>query len=105
MATATAKKSKIEVQPLEDRIVIRRLEAEEKTAGGIVLPDTAKEKPQRGEVIAVGPGKLLDSGKRAALEVKVGDTVLFGKYSGTEVKVAGEECLIVRESDLLAKLS
>src|ERR1041384_7299708 len=100
-ATAAPKKTKVELQPLEDRIVIRRLEAEEKTAGGIVLPDTAKEKPQRGEVIAVGPGKLLDSGKRAALEVKVGDTVLFGKYSGTDIKVSGEECLILRESDLL----
>ena len=105
MATATAKKIKVELQPLDDRIVLRRLEAEEKTAGDIVLPDTAKEKPQRGEVIAVGPGKLLDNGKRATLEIKVGDTVLFGKYSGTEVKVGGEECLIVRESDLLAKLS
>ncbi len=104
MATATAKKVKVELQPLDDRIVIKRLEAEEKTAGGIVLPDTAKEKPQRGEVIAVGPGKMLDNGKRASLEVKVGDIVLFGKYSGTEVKVHGEECLIVRESDLLAKL-
>ena len=104
MATATAKKVKVDLVPLEDRLVIKRLEAEEKTAGGIVLPDTAKEKPQRGEVLAVGPGKLLDNGKRAALEVKVGDIVLFGKYSGTEVKVHGEECLIVRESDLLAKL-
>jgi chaperonin GroES len=102
---ATAKKIKADLQPLDDRIVIRRLEAEEKTAGGIVLPDTAKEKPQRGEILAVGPGKLLENGKRAALEVKVGDTVLFGKYSGTEVKVEGEECLIIRESDLLAKLS
>jgi chaperonin GroES len=105
MATATSKsKVKADLQPLDDRIVIKRLEAEEKTAGGIVLPDTAKEKPQRGEVIAVGPGKLLDSGKRAALEISVGDIVLFGKYSGTEVKIGGEECLIVRESDLLAKL-
>src|SRR5690348_3306776 len=104
MATATKSKTKVDLQPLDDRIVIKRLEAEEKTAGGIVLPDTAKEKPQRGEVIAVGPGKLLDSGKRAALEISVGDIVLFGKYSGTEVKVGGEECLIVRESDLLAKL-
>ena len=94
----------MKVVPLNDKLVVKRLEAEEKTAGGIVLPDTAKEKPQRGEVLAVGPGKLLDNGKRAALEVKVGDTVLFGKYSGTEVKVHGEECLIVRESDLLAKL-
>jgi chaperonin GroES len=105
MATASAKKIKIDLQPLDDRIVIKRLEAEEKTAGGIVLPDTAKEKPQKGEVIAAGPGKLLENGKRAAMEVKVGDTVLFGKYSGTEVKVAGEECLILRESDLLAKLN
>lgn len=104
MATATAKKLKIELQPLDDRIVVRRLEAEEKTAGGIVLPDTAKEKPQKGEVVATGPGKLLDNGKRAALEVKVGDTVLFGKYSGTEVKVSGEEVIIMRESDILAKL-
>ncbi len=102
MATATAKK--ISLQPLDDRIVVRRLEAEEKTAGGIVLPDTAKEKPQRGEVVATGPGKQLDSGKRAKLEVKAGDTVLFGKYSGSEVKVEGEELLIMRESDILAKL-
>ncbi len=102
---ASAKKVKAELQPLDDRIVIKRLEAEEKTAGGIVLPDSAKEKPQRGEVLAVGPGKLLENGKRAALEVKVGDIVLFGKYSGTEVKISGEECLIARESDLLAKLS
>jgi chaperonin GroES len=98
------KKVKIDLQPLDDRIVVRRLEAEEKTAGGIVLPDTAKEKPQRGEVLAAGPGKMLEDGKRAAMEVKVGDTVLFGKYSGSEVKVAGEECLIIRESDLLAKI-
>ena len=105
MATATAKKIKVDLVPLDDRIVIRRLEAEQKTSGGIVLPDTAKEKPQRGEIVATGPGKLLENGKRAALEVKVGDIVLFGKSSGTEVKVSGEECLIVRESDLLAKLS
>lgn len=104
MATATAKKLKVELQPLDDRIVVRRLEAETKTAGGIVLPDSAKEKPQKGEVVATGPGKMLDSGKRATLEVKVGDTVLFGKYSGTEVKVSGEEVIIMRESDILAKL-
>ena len=104
MASATSKKIKVDLQPLDDRIVIRRLEAEEKTAGGIVLPDTAKEKPQKGEILAAGPGKLLEDGKRAPMEVKVGDTVLFGKYSGTEVKVSGEECLIIRESDLLAKL-
>ncbi len=91
------------LRPLDDRIVVKRLEAEEKTAGGIILPDNAKEKPQRGEVIAVGPGKLLDSGKRAAPDVACGDTVLFGKYSGTEVKVNGEEFLIMRENDILAK--
>ena len=100
----SAKKSKIQLEPLDDRVVVRRLEAEEKTAGGIVLPDTAKEKPQRGEIIAIGPGKLLDNGKRADLEVEAGDTVLFGKYSGTEVKVQGEEVVIMRESDILAKL-
>jgi len=100
---ATAKKSKVELEPLDDRVVVRRLEAEEKTAGGIVLPDTAKEKPQRGEIVAVGPGKRLDNGKRAEMEVKAGDTVLFGKYSGTEVKVQGEELIIMRESDILAK--
>ncbi|MCK6473029.1 MAG: co-chaperone GroES [Planctomycetes bacterium] len=105
MATATAKKTKLELVPLDDRIVVKRLEAEEKTAGGIVLPDTAKEKPQRGEVIAVGPGKQLDSGKRAKVEVSVGDTVLFGKYAGTEVKVSGSEVIIMRETDILAKLS
>ncbi|MCY3022335.1 MAG: co-chaperone GroES [Planctomycetota bacterium] len=104
MATS-AKKLKVDLHPLDDRIVIRRVEAEEKTAGGIVLPDTAKEKPQKGEVLAVGPGKMLENGKRATMEVKVGDMVLFGKYSGSEVKVQGEECLIIRESDLLAKLS
>ena len=104
MAAATAKKVKIDLQPLDDRIIVKRLDAEEKTAGGIVLPDSAKEKPQKGEIIAAGPGKLLDNGKRAELEVSVGDTVLFGKYSGTEVKVSGEEYLIMRESDILAKL-
>ncbi len=103
MATAT-KAKKIELQPLDDRIVIRRLEAEEKTAGGILLPDNAKEKPQRGEIVATGPGKMLDNGKRAELEVKIGDEVLFGKYSGTEVKVGGEDVIIMREADLLAKL-
>ena len=101
---ATATKSKIELQPLDDRIVVKRLDAEEKTAGGILLPDSAKEKPQKGEIVATGPGKMLESGKRAELEVKTGDTVLFGKYSGTEVKVSGQELLIMRESDILAKL-
>jgi chaperonin GroES len=102
-----AKKSegkKFDIEPLDDRILVKRLEAEEKTAGGIVLPDTAKEKPQKGEVVAAGPGKMLDNGKRAQLSVKVGDEVLFGKYSGTEVKVSGEEYLIMREGDVLARV-
>lgn len=94
----------VKLRPLDDRVVVRRLEAEEKTAGGIILPDNAKEKPQRGEVIAAGPGKLLDSGVRAVPDVAAGDTVLFGKYSGSEVKVNGDEFLIMRESDILAKL-
>ncbi|MCX7936015.1 MAG: co-chaperone GroES [Planctomycetota bacterium] len=92
------------LRPLDDRVVVKRLEAEEKTSGGIILPDNAKEKPQRGEVIAVGPGKLLDNGQRATPDVKVGDIILFGKYSGTEVKVEGVEYLILRESDILAKV-
>jgi len=92
------------LKPLDDRLVIEPIEAEEKTPGGIVLPDTAKEKPMRGKVIAAGPGKLLDSGKRAEMSVKKGDEVIYGKYSGTEVKVKGKEYVIVRESDLLAKV-
>ncbi len=96
-------KKKIALEPLDDRVVVQRLEAEEKTAGGIVLPETAKEKPQKAKVIAVGPGRTLDSGERAPVEVKVGDTILVGKYSGTEVKVEGEEYVIMRESDILAK--
>ncbi len=99
-----ASKSKLTVEPLDDRVVVKPLEAEEKTAGGIVLPDTAQEKPQRGEVIAIGPGRLLDSGERATLDVAVGDVILYGKYSGTDVKIAGEDRLILRESDILAKL-
>ena len=96
-------KTKTNLNPLDDRVVVKRLEAEEKTAGGIVLPDSAKEKPQKGEVLAVGPGKLLDSGKRAAPEVKPGDIVLFGKYSGNEVELEGDELVIVRMEDILAK--
>ena len=99
-----AKKGKIVIRPLDDRVVVRQLEAEEVSAGGIVLPDTAKEKPQKGEIIAVGPGRMLDSGDRAGLSVKLGDTVFFGKYSGTEVKVAGEELKIMRETDILGIL-
>ena len=90
------------IRPLDDRVVVEAVEAEEKTKGGIVLPDTAKEKPQIGKVIAVGEGKLLDSGKRAPLSVKKGDKVLYGKYSGTEVAVSSKEYLIMRESDILA---
>lgn len=96
--------AKLTIRPLEDRVVIRQIEAEAKTAGGIVLPETAKEKPQRGEVLAVGPGKLLDSGERSPIGVAVGDEILFGKYSGTEIKVDGEEVKILRESDILAKV-
>ncbi len=94
---------KLTLKPLDDRVVVQQVEAEEKTAGGILLPDTAKQKPQKGTVIAVGPGKLLDSGSRAALAVKVGDTVLFGKYSGSDVEVSGTEYKILRESEILAK--
>jgi chaperonin GroES len=92
------------LKPLDDRVVVKALESEEKTAGGIVLPDNAKEKPQRGRVVAVGPGKMLDNGNRVALGVKVGDEVLFGKYAGNDVKLNGEELKIMRESDLLAKV-
>ena len=92
------------IRPLDDRIVIKQVEAEEKTSGGIVLPDTAREKPQRGKVVAVGPGKLLDNGQRAEIGLKEGDEVLFGKYSGTEMKLNGEEIKILRESDVLAKI-
>jgi len=91
--------------PLDDRVVLQRLEAEGTTQGGIVLPDTAKEKPQKGKVVAVGPGRLLDDGSRAGLDVKKGDTVLFGKYAGTEVTVDGQDYVIMKESELLAVLS
>ena len=90
------------IRPLDDRVLVEPLEAEEKTAGGILLPDTAKEKPQRGKVVAVGPGKLRDSGDRTALSVKVGDEVLFGRYAGSEIKVDGDELLILGEEDILA---
>jgi chaperonin GroES len=92
------------LRPLDDRVVVEGLEAEEKTTGGILLPDTAKQKPQRGKVIAAGPGKLSDAGERLALSVKVGDEVLFGKYSGSDVEVGGKEYKILRETDLLAKV-
>lgn len=90
------------IRPLHDRVVIKRLEEEQKSAGGIVIPDTAAEKPQRGEVIAVGNGKPLDNGESRKPEVKVGDTVMFGKFSGTEIKVDGDEVVVMREDDILA---
>jgi chaperonin GroES len=92
----------MKLRPLHDRVIIKRLEAETKSAGGIVIPDAAAEKPIKGEVVAVGTGKILDDGKVRPMAVKAGDTVLFGKYSGTEVKVDGEELLVMREEDLVA---
>ncbi len=91
-------------RPLHDRVVVRRIEADLKTAGGIIIPDTAKEKPQEGEILAVGPGARDESGKIQALDVKVGDRVLFGKWSGTEVKIDGEDLLIMKESDVMGVL-
>ena len=88
-------------RPLHDRVLVRRVEAEEKTAGGIIIPDTAKEKPQEGEVVAVGPGARNDKGDVVALDLKAGDKILFGKWSGTEVKINGEDLLIMKESDIL----
>ncbi|BAB49536.1 MULTISPECIES: co-chaperone GroES [Mesorhizobium] len=88
-------------RPLHDRILVRRIEAEEKTAGGIIIPDTAKEKPQEGEVIAIGPGARDESGKLTPLDVKAGDRILFGKWSGTEIKLNGEDLLIMKESDVM----
>jgi len=95
----------IKLQPLADRVVIRPSEREEMTKGGIVLPDTVKEKPQEGEVVAVGQGRVSDDGKRISMDVKVGDTVIYAKYGGTEIKVEGEDMVILRESDILAKKS
>ncbi|MBM3495616.1 MAG: co-chaperone GroES [Armatimonadetes bacterium] len=92
------------LKPLGDRLVVKAMEAEETTAGGIVIPDTAKEKPQKGEVIAVGPGKLLDNGKNVPIEVAAGDTIYYAKYGGTEVKVGAEEYVILRQDDVLAIL-
>jgi chaperonin GroES len=91
----------MKLKPLNDRVLVKRLESEEKTAGGIIIPDSAKEKPQRGEVMAAGPGKLDDSGERMALNVKEGQEVLFNKYAGTEIKIDGEEYLVMREDDIL----
>ena len=97
-------KVKTKVQPLQDRVLVKRLDAEEEKVGGIIIPDTAKEKPQEGEVVAVGPGKVTDDGKRQPLGVKEGDKILFAKYAGTEVKIDGEDLLVMREDDVLAVL-
>lgn len=94
-------KSSLGVRPLHDRILVRRMAEEEKTAGGIIIPDSAKEKPQRGEIVAAGNGRVTEDGKSLPLEVKVGDRVLFGKYSGTELKLNGEEYLMMKEEDIL----
>ncbi len=96
--------AKIKIRPLDDRVVVEPMAAEEKTAGGILLPGSAQEKPQRGTVIAVGPGKLLESGQRGELSVAVGDEVIYGKYGGTEIEVNGMDVKILRESDILAKV-
>jgi len=93
------------IKPLADRVVVKPAEPEEKTSGGIILPDTAKEKPQEGTIVAVGPGKVSDNGTKVPMEVKAGDKILYGKYSGTEVTIDGEEHLIMRESDILAIIS
>jgi chaperonin GroES len=94
----------LKIRPLDDRVVVEPVEAEERTAGGIVLPDTAKEKPQRGHVVAVGPGKLLDTGSRAPLSVTIGDEVIYGTYSGSDIEVDGHDVKILREGDILAKV-
>jgi chaperonin GroES len=101
---AKEKEVNLKVRPLDDRVVVEPLEASEKTSGGILLPDTAKEKPQRGRVLAVGPGKLNDNGVRAAVSVVKGDEVLYGKYSGSDIEVDGKDIKIMRESDILAKI-
>ena len=95
----------MKVRPLHDRLLVRRIEEKETAKGGIIIPDTAKEKPQEGEVLAVGSGKVLDNGTKVVLDVKVGDKILFGKYSGTDIKIDGEEVLIVREDEVLAVLA
>ena len=94
----------LKIRPLDDRVVVEPVEAEERTAGGIVLPETAKEKPQRGHVVAIGPGKLLENGQRAAPSLSLGDEVIYGKYSGSDIEVDGHEVKILRESDILAKV-
>lgn len=101
---AKDKEINLRVRPLDDRVVVEPLEAEEKTAGGILLPDTAKQKPQRGRVLAVGPGRMLEDGKRAAIAVSKGDEVLYGRYAGSDIEVDRKEIKILRESDILAKV-
>ena len=102
MASATATKTKTKFRPMDDRVLIEPCEAEETTSGGIILPDTAREKPQRGTVIATGPGKLLDSGTRGEMSVRVGDEVFYGKYAGTEIDFGTENRVVLRENDILA---
>ncbi|MCF8034524.1 MAG: co-chaperone GroES [Desulfarculaceae bacterium] len=94
----------MEIKPLQDRVIVERLEEETKTAGGIIIPDSAKEKPQQGKILAVGPGKVMDNGTKLEMSVNKGDKVLFGKYSGSEVKIDGKEVLIMREDDILGVL-
>ena len=101
---AKDKETNLKIRPLDDRVVVEPLEAEDKTAGGILLPDTAKQKPQRGRVLAVGPGKLRDSGERSMLAVAKGDEVLYGRYAGNDIEVSGREVKILRENDILAKV-
>ena len=96
--------AKIKIRPLDDRVVVEPMEAEQTTAGGIVLPDSAKEKPQRGKIVAVGAGRLLDTGQRGELSVAVGDEVIYGKYGGTDIELNGDDVKILRESDILAKV-
>ncbi|MCH2123774.1 MAG: co-chaperone GroES [Pirellulaceae bacterium] len=96
--------AKIKIRPLEDRVVVKPVEAEATTAGGIVLPDSAQEKPRRGKVVAVGPGRLLDSGERGELSIAIGDEVIYGMYGGTDIEVNGEDVKILREGDILAKV-
>jgi chaperonin GroES len=97
--------AKLKFRPLHDRVVVKRIEAEEKTKGGIIIPDTAKEKPQEGEIVAVGPGGRDENGKLNTMDVKAGDRVLFGKWSGTEVKLDGDELLIMKESDIMGVIA
>ena len=102
MATATTTKTKVKFRPMDDRVLVNPCEADETTTGGIILPDTAREKPQRGVVIATGPGKLLDSGKRGEMSVRVGDEVFYGKYAGTQVEFGPDDYVVLRENDILA---